>query len=241
VNASQRRVRAIFRKELREYRRNRSVIATMAVIPLMFIIFPLVAVLRLPASESRALLEGHPLAILLGIPALVPAVVAAYSVVGEREQATLEPVLTTPIPREEFLLGKALAVLVPSLAMSYAVYGFFLACVALFAHPAVASAVLQGPEVLAQLLFTPLLAAWSIWVGIAISTRSSEVRVAQQVGALASAPTIAVTYLIALNVIHATLGLALGLGTALLVLDGLGWRIVSPMFDRERLMTGIRS
>jgi ABC-type transport system involved in multi-copper enzyme maturation permease subunit len=180
VSASQRRIRAIFRKELREYRRNRSVIATMAVIPLMFIIFPLVAVLRLPASESRALLEGHPLAILLGIPALVPAVVAAYSVVGEREQATLEPVLTTPIPREEFLLGKALAVLLPSLAMSYAVYGFFLACVALFAHPAVASAVLQGPEVLAQLLFTPLLAAWSIWVGIAISTRSSEVRVAHR-------------------------------------------------------------
>jgi ABC-2 type transport system permease protein len=213
----------------------------MAVIPLTFIIFPLIAVLRLPASGSSALLEGHPLAILLGIPALVPAVVAAYSVVGEREQATLEPVLTTPIPGEEFVLGKALAVLVPSLAVSYAVYGFFLACVELFAHPAVASAVLQGPDELAQLLFTPLLAAWSIWVGIVISTRSSEVRVAQQLGALASAPAIAVTYLIALNVIHATLGVALGLGATLLVLDGVGWWIVSSLFDRERLMTGTSS
>ena len=157
------RGRAIFRKELREYRHTGSIIATMAVIPLVFIRFPLIAVLRLPASESRALLEGHPLAILLGIPALVPAVVAAYSVVGEREQATLEPLLTTPIPGEEFLLGKALAIVVPSLAISYAVYGFFPACVELFAHPAVASAVFQGPEVIAQLLFTPLLAAWSIW------------------------------------------------------------------------------
>jgi ABC-type transport system involved in multi-copper enzyme maturation permease subunit len=241
MNLSARRVRATFRKEIREYRHNGSIIATMAVIPLTFIIFPLIAVLRLPASGSSALREGHPLAILLGIPALVPAVVAAYSVVGEREQATLEPVLTTPILRQEFLLAKALAVLVPSLAMAYAVYGLFLTCVGLFADPAVASTVLQGPEVLAQLLFTPLLAAWSIWVGIVISTRSSEVRVAQQLGALASAPAIAVTYLIALDVVHATLGLMLGLGAALLVLDGLGWWIVSSLFDRERLTTGIKS
>jgi hypothetical protein len=42
-------------------------------------------------------------------------------------------------------------------------------------------------------------------------------------------------------VIHATLGLALGLVAALLLVDGLGWRIVSSMFDRERLTTGTRS
>jgi hypothetical protein len=48
----------------------------------------------------------------LAIPALVPATLAASAVVGERQQATLEPVLTTPISREEFMLGKALAVVV---------------------------------------------------------------------------------------------------------------------------------
>jgi hypothetical protein len=36
-------------------------------------------------------------------------------------------------------------------------------------------------------------------------------------------------------------GLALALGGALLVVDSLGWRIVAPMFDRERLVTGTRS
>ena len=48
------------------------------------------------------------------------------------------------------------------------------------------------------------------------------------------------TTLIAFDVIHATLGLALGVAAALLVLDGLGWRIVSAVFDRERLITGTR-
>jgi ABC-2 type transport system permease protein len=233
-------VRAIFRKELREYRRNGSIVSAMAVIPLIFVIPPLINIFALPASSASALRHGHPLLYLLGIPAVVPAVVAAYSVVGERQQGTLEPVLTTPIRRDEFLLGKALAALVPSLAISYAVYASVLACVELFAHPAVASALLQGPELLAQLLFTPLLAGWSIWVGIAISTRSSDVRVAQQLGMLASLPSVAVTSLIAYNVIHATLGLALGGAAALLALDGLGWRVTSATFDRERLVTGTR-
>jgi hypothetical protein len=112
--------------------------------------------------------------------------------------------------------------------------------VGLFARPGVAPALIRGPDILAQLLFTPLLAAWSIWIGIAISARSSDIRVAQQLGVLASLPSIAVTTLIAINVIHATLGLALALGAVLLLADRLGWRIVSAMFDRERLITGSR-
>jgi ABC-2 type transport system permease protein len=94
---------------------------------------------------------------------------------------------------------------------------------------------------LAQLLFTPLLAGWSIWVGLGMSARASDVRVAQQLGVLASLPPVFVAALIALNVIHATLGLALGLAAALLLGDGLGWRIMAATLDRERLVTGTRS
>jgi ABC-type Na+ efflux pump permease subunit len=238
MKVNRRRVRAIVRKELREYRRNRSlVIGTMAVLPLIFLINPLIQVFELPASSSSGLRHGSALLYLLGIPALVPGALAAYSVVGERQQGTLEPVLTTPIRREELLLGKALATLIPSVAIAYAVYAFFLACVELFAAPGVAPALIHGPGILAQLIFTPLIAAWSIWTGIAISARSSDVRVAQQLSILASLPTVAVTTLIAYNVIHATLGLALGLAAVLLLANRLGWRITSAMFDRERLIT----
>jgi hypothetical protein len=55
---------------------------------------------------------------------------------------------------------------------------------------------------------------------------------------LASLPAVAVTTLIALNMIPGTLGLAVGGAALLLVLDGLGWRITSAAFDRERLITG---
>ena len=240
MNLSRRRVRAIVRKELREYRRNRSLVAGMAVLPLVFIIQPLIAVFGLTSSASSALRQEHVLLYMLGIPTLVPVFVAAYAVVGERQQGTLEPALTTPVRREELLLAKALAALIPSLVIAFAVFAIFLGLVVLFAQPTVASALIQGPDLLAQVVFTPLLATWSIWVGIAVSARSSDVRVAQQLGLLVSLPPVFVTILIALNVIPATRGLAIGLAILLLVLDGLGWQITSRMFDRERLITGTR-
>ncbi len=237
MSISKRRVRAIFHKEFREYRRNGNIIATMAILPLIFILTPLIDVSTTAVSALR---HEHLLLYLLGIPAIVPTILATYSVVGERQQGTLEPVLTTPIRREEFLLAKALAALLPSLAISYAWYGVFAAWVELLAHPAVPSALLRGPELLGLVLFTPLVAAWSIWIGIAISTRMNDIRAAAQLGAVASLPTILVSSLIAFGVIHMTLGLAVGLAAVLVVLGGLGWRITAAMFDRERLITGTR-
>jgi len=238
MNMNIRRVRAIFRKELRDFRRNRSLAAGMAIVPVMFCVQPLVTVLVLNSGASGPLSHEHVLLYMLGIPALVPSFVAAYSVVGERSQGTLEPVLTTPIRREELLLGKALAALIPSIAVAYVVYGLFIACVELLAHPGVASALIRPSDLLAQLFFTPLLAAWSIWIAILISTRSSDVRVAQQLAALASLPTVAVTTLISLNVIKPSLATALVAGAALVVLDRLGWQVASANFDRERLIAG---
>jgi ABC-2 type transport system permease protein len=238
MSLNARRVRAIVRKELREYRRNRSLIWSMAIFPLIFTIQPLVVVFTLPASASGQLTHEHVLLYLLGIPALVPVFIAAYAVVGERQQGTLEPVLTTPIPREEFLLAKALAALLPSLVVGYAVFALFLACVGLLAQPTIASALIQLPDLLAQVLFTPLLTVWSIWVGIAISARSSDIRVAQQLGVLASLPSVLLVVVIALNVIPPTPALAIGSAALLVVLDVQGWRLASRLFDREKLITG---
>ena len=240
MKVSWRRVRAIFRKELREYRRSGAIIVAMGIYPLVFVIQPLIAVLVVSSKASRTLAHENPLLYLLAIPALVPSALASYAVVGERQQGTLEPVLTTPVRREEFLLGKALAAFLPSLAISYGVYGLFVALVELFAHPGIASSVIRGPQLLAQVIFTPLLAAFSLWIGIGISAKTKDVRTSQQLSALASLPTVAVTTLIAYKVIDASFRVAAGLVIALLVLDRVGWRITSAAFDRERLITGSR-
>jgi ABC-2 type transport system permease protein len=237
---SWRRIQAIVRKELREYRRNRSLVATMAIFPLIFLIQPIVILLTVPATSASELARFHFLLYMLGVPVLVPATLAATAVAGERQQGSLEPMLTTPIRRDELVVGKALAVLAPSVVIAYAVYAVFLVIAVPRAQPQVASAIVRAPDVIVQLLATPLLALLTTWVGIAISTRVSDLRVAQQLSLLGVLPVLLVTSLIAFDVIHATLGLGLGLGLLLVVVDGLGWRLVSSLFDRERLITGTR-
>ena len=238
------RIGAVVRKELRDYRRNRFTITTTAVMPLVFLVSPTVTLLRVPASASVAIVDrslGLTSLLLLVVPAVIPPVIAAYSVIGERDQGTLEPFLTTPIQREELLLGKAAAAFLPSVTVAYAIYAIFALIVRLNAAHVVSVAVLQTPQVLAQVLFTPLIAVWAIWVGIAMSVRARDVRVAQQLATLASLPALGFIALISFRVITPSVPLAVGLALALLALDIGAWRAVSRMFDRERLVTGARA
>lgn len=238
------RVGAIVQKELRDYRRNRFVVLSMSALPLLMLAIPIVQLFAVNVSSTSPRFNariGLSLLYMLILPAIVPSVLSAYSVVGEREQGTLEPILTTPIHREEFLIGKALAVLLPTLVVAYVIFGVFLGIVAFFAHPAIASAIFERAHLLVQLLFTPLVAGWSIWAGIAVSTRLSDVRAAQQVAIFASLPPLAIVSLMNFNVIKPSVGLALGLAAALLVIDGLAWRAVAAIFDRERLVSGGRN
>jgi len=206
------RVGAILRKELRDYRHNRFVIGTMAATPVLFIILPTIQLIAANATgKALSLRIGLSLLYMLVIPVTMPSVMSAYSVVGERNQGTLEPVLATPIRREEFLIAKALAAFAPTLIIAYAVFGIFLAVAGLFAHPAIVAAIYAGPHVLVQLLFTPLLAGWAMLIIVA---------------------------LMSLNVISESTALAIGLAAALLAFDLLAWRVVARMFDRERFVVG---
>jgi ABC-type Na+ efflux pump permease subunit len=245
MSVSWRRVRAVMVKELTDYRRNRFVMVfTMTLLPLIFIVAPTIQLLNAPASVATSKLDtriGISLLYMLLVPAIVPSTMSAYSVVGEREQGTLEPILITPIRREELLIGKALAVLAPTLVVAYTIFGIFLAVAALFAHSGIRSAIFAGSHIPVQLIFTPLLAGWSIWVGIAISARSADVRVAQQLSVFANIPPIGIVALISFKVISPSIAVAVALAAVLLVLDALGWRAVAAMFDRERLITGTRT
>jgi ABC-type transport system involved in cytochrome c biogenesis permease component len=160
------RVRAVLRKELREFRRNKLVVGTMAVLPLIFFAIPTAGVLSLNAGTAPDAIRAAVGSALLGfflVPLMLPTVIAGYAVVGEREQGTLEPVLTTPVSREELLTGKALAAIAPSVAMAYALFALFVIVVGLFAVREVVTLVLEPAIVVAIALFTPLLAAFSIW------------------------------------------------------------------------------
>jgi len=237
------RIAAVIRKELRDFRRNRFLVGTMSLMPFVFLVSPMITLFRIPGSAPASLVDravGVTSLLLFVVPCVIPPVMAAYSVIGERDQGTLEPFLTTPIRREELLLGKALAVFAPSVVVAYAIYFVFALSIRFGAAHVVWAAVWHTPQMLAQLGFTPLIAVWAIWVGIAMSVRARDVRVAQQLATLASLPALGITTLLTFQVITPSVPLALGIGGALLVVDVVAWRAVSRLFDRERLISGAR-
>jgi ABC-type transport system involved in multi-copper enzyme maturation permease subunit len=244
VSASTARVGAVIGKELAEFRRNRFIVVTAALLPVIFLVGPTAEILTIKASALSTTLEkrvGYALFLPLMVSVLVPATVSAYSVVGEREQGTLEPVLTTPVSGSELVMGKAAAIFMPAVALGYLIFGVFVAITQLAAASSpVAAAVRHAPQLPAALVFIPLLAAWSIWVGLAISTRVSDTRVAQQLSVLGSLPPAALAALMSFQVISPTFGLAAALAGGLLAIDCAASLVVARLFDRERLITGVR-
>jgi ABC-type Na+ efflux pump permease subunit len=234
------RVQAVVRKELREFRRNKFVIGTMVVLPVMFLVLPMGSLLSIkagsPAAVVKSAVGGQLLTILL-LPLILPTVIAGYAVIGERDQGTLEPVLTTPVRPRELLLAKALAAVVPTVSIAYLLFATFVIVVRVWAAPQVVDLVWQSSQFVAVVLFAPLLATFSIWVGIACSVRSNDVRVAQQLAGLAMLPMIGLLALFTFQVVTPSVPVAVAGAALLVALDLAAWRMVSAMFDRERLLT----
>ncbi len=244
MSMSATRIGAVIRKELTEFRRNRLILITASVLPIVFLVSPTAQILALKASALSTVLQKRvetALFLPLLIPVFVPAILSAYAVVGEREQETLEPVLSTPVSRVEFLLGKAAAIFVPAIGVSYLMFGVFVAITQFAAAPPVATAVLHAPQLPAELVFIPLLAGWAIWVGLAISARATDTRVAQQLATLASLPPVALAALMSFQVISPTFTVAAALAGGLLVIDSVACFAVARLFNRERLITGTKS
>ena len=88
----------------------------MLIFPIVFLVEPVVEIFVAPPSGSPASIEKAvmvPILYMLLIAVVTPSTLAAYSIVGEREQGTLEPLLTTPLRQQELVLGKAAAVMIP--------------------------------------------------------------------------------------------------------------------------------
>jgi ABC-type transport system involved in multi-copper enzyme maturation permease subunit len=244
--ASMSRIGAVIRKEFTEFRRNRFIVYTASILPVIFLISPTVSLLSSKAAEGAAVPGfdrriDSALFLPLIVPVILPAMLAAWAVIGERDQGTLEPVLTTPMSRAELVAGKALAIFAPAIVISYLIFGVFFAITQLWAAAPVAAAIRSAPQLPAELVFIPLLVGWAIWAGLAISTRASDTRVAYQLSTLSSLPPVVIAALMSFQVIPATFAVAAAFAGGLLVIDCAACFGVAQLFDRERLVTGTRS
>lgn len=237
-----RRVRAIVRKELAEYRRNKLIILTMLILPVVFLLVVARETFTLPTTVAPALLKkvlGSARLFLQLIPLLLPGTIAAYSVIGEREQGALEPILTTPATDAELLAGKAIAPLVPAVGLSWLLYAVFVVAAKAFAPAIVFQQMAGGAQIVAEIVLAPALAGFATITSLLISARSNDIRVAQQLSVLTSIPMLLAVSVFSFQVVGLGVLGYVGAAAAILAIDLAGLRLASAAFGRERLLSRI--
>lgn len=127
--------------------------------------------------------------IFLLLPIITPSVIASYSIVGEKTNRTLEPLLATPVRTRELLLGKILASLLPAVAVTWLAAALFAAGVAVVAvSRRVFFAIVSPAWLLIILVITPLIALIVVAAMVAVSSRVNDPRTAQQVSSFLVVP-----------------------------------------------------
>ena len=145
-----------------------------------------------PKEAVQGFIATYFLILFMLIPTVVPLTMAIYSVIGEKAARTLEPLLAAPVGVGELLFAKSLASTIPSVIVTWIAYGIYLASVSSLGSQAAVNAVTAPRWILAILIMVPLLTLLSVNLGILISTRVNDVRVAQQIGGLVVIPVVGI-------------------------------------------------
>ena len=162
---------------------------------------------------------------------------AAYSVVGEKQGRTLEPLLATPLTTTELLLAKVLASFLPAIAAeAIGVAGFF-ALVALLATPAVLHSLLTARTAVLLGVLGPFGALAALQATIAVSSRVSDPRSAQQIAVLVVVPLM----LMLVGQIAGAFFLTTGLLVLVALVMAAVWVLLIlfsvALFERETILT----
>jgi ABC-2 type transport system permease protein len=190
-----------------------------------------------PEAAIQAVLFQQFLVLLVLSPVAAAMSLAAYSVIGEKQARSLEPLLATPISTSELLLAKILGALLPTLGLSLLCFVLDVAVAVVFARPGV-FLVLLAPRSLGVLfLLGPFASLTALTLAVCVSSRVNDPRSAQQLAVLVVLP------LTALLIAQITVGFVVTVPFILLIAGILALvnaaliRLGVSLFDRETILT----
>jgi len=254
------KVSVILRKEWLEMFKNKYVMLMTTLLPLLFVVLPLGFLFITgrpdakmsgledianapafagmdPRAAAQILLIQQFMFYFLMMPLIIPVYVASYSIIGEKQQHTLEPLLATPITVTDLLLGKALSAFIPAIGVTWLAYLVYAVIARFLTSFTVWKYIVSPIWVLAIVLLGPLLGILAINVGVIVSSRVNDVRLAEQISGLLVLPVVLVGLpLTAAKILVSWPMFVAGLA-AVLALDVVVLWIAVRLFKRETILT----
>jgi ABC-type Na+ efflux pump permease subunit len=170
--------------------------------------------------------------------ALAPVGIASYSLIGEKVQKSLEPLLATPTTDEEILAGKSFAAFLPAISANILGALAFMVLTDLFTYRTLKYYYFPDWNIAIILfLLAPLACLLSVGYNVLISARVNDIRTAQQLGTLILLPFGAVYFLSELKVLTLTTDNMLIMAAVLLAIDAVVFTLAKAAFQREEILT----
>jgi len=256
-----RMVWTVLRREWFETVRNRLLMSTILLPPILLTVAPIVLAgavgeERLPPELAAQILAQRPewagftpgelagafavqqfLVFFLLMPAYIPLSIATFSIIGEKQARSLEAVLATPIRTIELLAGKAIAALVPGVLAGWITYVVFVALASVVYGPNLFGVVTDPSWLAGVFLLGPAVGLSSVVAGVIVSSRVNDPRVAQQIGGVIIVPVVGLVLVQASGtVLVGATGYVL-VAAVILVISLAGLRLGVKLFDREAILT----
>jgi ABC-2 type transport system permease protein len=231
-------------KDLNSIRRKKSILYGIVFFPLLLaILFPGVIVFAgrdsggVPAEGLLFLLPAFSFFFII-VSAILPSAIAAYSIVGEKVEKSLEPLLATPTTDGEILLGKSIAAFLPPIIAVYGSSVLYMALMDYLVYPKLGYLYYPNWDIgIILLLVIPLAEILSIELSVIVSSKASDVRAANQLSVLMFIPFMIIYVGSEIGIIALTSVNLLIIAGALLVFDLALFFLSTATFRREEILT----
>lgn len=228
-------------KDFNIFMKKKRILYTLIILPLLLSVGLPLTVMSLAGSAETAdivaLLNAFSYFYII-MAYILPSTLASYSILGEKIEQSLEPLLATPITDSELLFGKTMASFLPCVGIIYVGSIIFMVLSDLSIYNSVGYLFFPNWSMaFILLLAVPLSSILSIQLNVIISSRVNDVRTANQLGMILFIPFIAVYVLLETNVLSLNVVNLFAISVILLIADTILFYINKATFNRDAILT----
>jgi len=197
--------------------------------------FPVLKELSLIERFQIFFFDQFPFYLLL-IPVMIAVSFATFSIVEEKQERTLEPLLATPVGTWELLLGKALAGAIPSFLITWFCAGLFLMGIIWMGSGHLFKFVLNAQWFISLFLLVPLFSFLAFMLGVIASSRANDPKTAQNIAIIIILPILAIVGAQLIGFTVFTPAKLFVLSVVIGILNFFVLRIAVRLFQRESIV-----
>jgi ABC-2 type transport system permease protein len=189
-------------------------------------------------ADAIAFMITATLPFFMMLPAMLPTIISSYSIIGEKKNRTLEPLLAAPISVQDIMIGKAISALLPALVATWISAAIYAVVVWLLTNGIVHQVLVPNLIWLIGLfILGPMLAFLGVMITVIISSRVNDPRTAQQISVVLILPLIAIFIAQLSGFMMLDMKIMMIICIIVLAADIAVIRIGSKLFDREEILT----